>query len=141
MTQTHLPDDDRRRAAVSSDPQASRARATAADVGLAEEEAGEVNAREAAVERDRLVRERLQHDGHVIRNLAGIPRPTRTEPSARELEVLAHAASGASNSEIAELLFLSPETVKCHMKHVIRKLDARDRTHAVALALRVGLID
>jgi DNA-binding NarL/FixJ family response regulator len=60
--------------------------------------------------------------------------------SQRELEVLRHVADGNRNRDIAELLFISEETVKVHLKHVMEKLGASDRTQAVAIALRRGMI-
>jgi two-component system NarL family response regulator len=60
--------------------------------------------------------------------------------SAREMEVLHHAASGNSNRRIAERLTISEETVKAHMKNVLAKLAANDRTHAVTIALKRGII-
>lgn len=60
--------------------------------------------------------------------------------TARELEVLQQIAGGNRNRDIAERLFISEETVKVHIKHVMEKLDARDRTEAVAIALRRGII-
>jgi DNA-binding NarL/FixJ family response regulator len=61
--------------------------------------------------------------------------------SARELEVLRRVAGGNSNARVAEQLSLSEETVKSHMKNAMNKLSARDRTHAVMIALKRGLID
>ena len=58
----------------------------------------------------------------------------------RELEVLQHIASGNRNREIAEQLFISEETVKVHIKHIMEKLRASDRTEAVAIAIRRGII-
>ena len=60
--------------------------------------------------------------------------------SAREMEVLHHAANGNSNRRIAERLTISEETVKAHMKNVLAKLAANDRTHAVTIALKRGII-
>lgn len=60
--------------------------------------------------------------------------------SPREVEVLQFAAGGRSNREIAAALEISEETVKAHMKNVLAKLDANDRTHAVTIALRRGII-
>jgi len=60
--------------------------------------------------------------------------------SPREVEVLQFAAGGRSNREIAAALDISEETVKAHMKNVLAKLDANDRTHAVTIALRRGII-
>jgi DNA-binding NarL/FixJ family response regulator len=58
----------------------------------------------------------------------------------REIEVLRHIAGGNRNRDIAERLFISEETVKVHVKHVMEKLGASDRTQAVAIAVRRGII-
>ena len=58
----------------------------------------------------------------------------------REVEVLRHLAGGNRNRDIAELLFISEETVKVHVKHLMDKLGASDRTQAVAIAVRRGII-
>jgi DNA-binding NarL/FixJ family response regulator len=58
----------------------------------------------------------------------------------REVEVLRQVAGGNRNRDIAEHLFISEETVKVHVKHVMEKLGASDRTEAVAIALRRGII-
>src|SRR5215831_4408172 len=58
----------------------------------------------------------------------------------RELDVLRHVAEGGRNRDIAEKLFISEETVKIHIKHIMDKLAARDRTQAVAIAVRRGII-
>jgi DNA-binding NarL/FixJ family response regulator len=60
--------------------------------------------------------------------------------TARELEVLQQVAGGNRNKDIAGRLFISEETVKVHIKHIMEKLDAKDRTGAVAIALRRGII-
>jgi len=60
--------------------------------------------------------------------------------TAREREVLRWAAAGEYNHEIALRLQLAPETVKSHLSNLIRKLGARDRTHACVLALGWGLM-
>jgi DNA-binding NarL/FixJ family response regulator len=60
--------------------------------------------------------------------------------SQRELEVLRHVAEGNRNRDIGELLHISEETVKVHLKHVMEKLAASDRTQAVAIAVRRGII-
>jgi DNA-binding NarL/FixJ family response regulator len=59
----------------------------------------------------------------------------------RETEVLSQLAGGNRNRDIAELLSISEETVKVHVKHIMDKLGARDRTQAVAIAVRRGLIE
>jgi DNA-binding NarL/FixJ family response regulator len=60
--------------------------------------------------------------------------------SKREIEVLQKIAGGNRNSDIAALLFISEETVKGHVKHIMEKLGANDRTQAVAIGVRRGII-
>jgi DNA-binding NarL/FixJ family response regulator len=60
--------------------------------------------------------------------------------SNREIEVLQKIAGGNRNTDIASLLFISEETVKGHVKHIMDKLGASDRTEAVAIAIRRGII-
>ena len=60
--------------------------------------------------------------------------------TAREVEVLRQVAGGNRNRDIAELLFISEETVKVHLKHIMDKLGAKDRTQAIAIAVRRGII-
>jgi DNA-binding NarL/FixJ family response regulator len=60
--------------------------------------------------------------------------------SSRETEVLQKIAGGNRNSDIAALLFISEETVKGHVKHIMEKLGASDRTEAVAIGIRRGII-
>ena len=57
-----------------------------------------------------------------------------------EVEVLREVADGNRNREIAERLFISEETVKVHIKHIMEKLGAADRTQAVAIGVRRGII-
>jgi DNA-binding NarL/FixJ family response regulator len=59
----------------------------------------------------------------------------------RELEVLRQVAGGNSNRRAAMHLGISEETVKAHMKNILGKLSANDRTHAVTIALKRGIID
>jgi DNA-binding NarL/FixJ family response regulator len=61
--------------------------------------------------------------------------------SEREVEVLRCVAQGAANKEVAVQLHISEETVKVHMKHILEKLAATDRTHAVTIALSRGIIE
>ena len=66
----------------------------------------------------------------------------RTEAlSERERTVLAQVARGAETEEIAATMILSPHTVRSHVKAAMRKLDARTRAHAVAIALTAGAIE
>ena len=67
-------------------------------------------------------------------------RELEQEPTMREVEVLQLISDGLVNREIGVRLFLSEETVKSHVRHLLAKLHARSRAHAVALGLRRGLI-
>lgn len=67
----------------------------------------------------------------------GLPRP---DLSAREIQVLQLVAAGLRNKEIAYQLQVSEATVNAHVKHILEKLQATDRTHAVTTALRRGII-
>jgi DNA-binding NarL/FixJ family response regulator len=58
----------------------------------------------------------------------------------REMDVLTHVAAGNRNREIAERLAISEETVKVHIRHIMEKLGAQDRTEAVTIAVRRGII-
>ena len=58
----------------------------------------------------------------------------------REIDVLRAVADGNRNRDIAEKLFISEETVKVHIKHIMEKLHASDRTDAVAIGVRRGII-
>jgi len=58
----------------------------------------------------------------------------------REVEVLRQVAGGSRNRDIAEKLFIAEETVKVHIKHIMEKLGAADRTQAVAIGVRRGFI-
>ena len=60
--------------------------------------------------------------------------------TSREVEVLQSIAGGNRNRDIANALFISEETVKVHIKHIMEKLGANDRTEAVAIGLRRGII-
>jgi DNA-binding NarL/FixJ family response regulator len=59
----------------------------------------------------------------------------------READVLRLVASGNANKEIAARLFLTEETVKSHLRNILAKLGANDRTHAVAIGVKRGIID
>lgn len=59
----------------------------------------------------------------------------------REMEVLREVAAGNANKMVAQRLAISEETVKAHMKSILSKLGANDRTHAVTIALKRGIID
>lgn len=69
-------------------------------------------------------------------------RATQRAPvSGREREIISLLAEGLTGDEVAERLFLSGETVKTHIRNAMAKLEARNRVHAIAIALRDGLID
>jgi DNA-binding NarL/FixJ family response regulator len=79
----------------------------------------------------------------------GIPAPVaarlaehtpRIELTPRELEVLGHVARGLSNSDVAVAIGRTEGTVKVHVRNILQKLDAHDRTAAVTIALQRGFI-
>jgi len=65
---------------------------------------------------------------------------TRPELSERELQVLQQMAAGKSNKEIGQVIYVSENTVKAHVKSILAKLDAMGRTEAIAIAIKRGLI-
>ena len=67
-------------------------------------------------------------------------RELEQEPTMREIEVLQLISDGLVNREIGQRLFLSEETVKSHVRHLLAKLQARSRAHAVAIGFRRSLI-
>lgn len=64
-----------------------------------------------------------------------------TRLSGRERLVVYELSRGRSTEEIAAALFVSPHTIRTHIKNVMRKLEARTRAHAVAIAIRDGAIE
>ena len=68
-------------------------------------------------------------------------RPRELPLSDKEVAVLREVALGRDTDEIAAILFVSPHTVRTHVKNGMRKLRARNRAHAVAVALHKGLIE
>jgi DNA-binding NarL/FixJ family response regulator len=66
---------------------------------------------------------------------------TEDELSSREIEVLRLIAAGNANKEIANRLGIAEETVKSHVTNILAKLHANDRTHAVTISLRRGIIE
>jgi DNA-binding NarL/FixJ family response regulator len=61
--------------------------------------------------------------------------------SDREIEILREVAAGNANKIVADKFHISEETVKAHLRNIFAKLDARDRTHAVTIALKRGIIE
>ncbi len=59
----------------------------------------------------------------------------------RESEILKHVSTGNSNQDIGKLLFISEQTVKAHLRHIMDKLGASDRAHSVAIAVRRGFLE
>jgi DNA-binding NarL/FixJ family response regulator len=85
------------------------------------------------------VAQRRSGNGELIA-FNGAFREIGQEPTTREIEVLQLISDGLVNREIGERLFLSEETVKSHVRHLLAKLQARSRAHAVAAGFRRGLI-
>jgi len=87
---------------------------------------------------------RIVHGGKKVvpREIAaGLAEHLSDEPlSAREVDVLRHVAEGNRNRDIAGRLFISEQTVKVHLRHIMGKLGANDRTQSVAIAARRGII-
>jgi DNA-binding NarL/FixJ family response regulator len=71
---------------------------------------------------------------------AGAPRPLPEHLTEREAEILQLIADGLATREIAQSLGISWETVKTHVHHILAKLEARSRAHAVTIGFRSGLI-
>ena len=88
---------------------------------------------------------RLVHAGHkkippeIASELA--EHATDESLSEREIEVLRLVAGGNANKEIGAQLDITEETVKGHLKNIMAKLGANDRTHAVTIALKRGIIE
>ena len=82
---------------------------------------------------------RQNGDAEVI-PFSGALRKLEQEPTMREVEVLQLISDGLVNREIGTRLFLSEETVKSHVRHLLAKLQARSRAHAVAAGFRRGII-
>ncbi len=87
---------------------------------------------------------------HVHAGKKGVPRQVAAqlaehmsaeELTPRELEVLRKISGGNRNRDIADVLLISEETVKVHIKHIMEKLGARDRTQAIAIAVRRGIME
>jgi len=83
---------------------------------------------------------RTSRTGSVIPFNPPALRELEQEPTSRELEVLQLVADGLVNREIGQRLYLSEETVKSHVRHLLAKLQARSRAHAVAVGFRRGLV-
>jgi DNA-binding NarL/FixJ family response regulator len=69
-----------------------------------------------------------------------VSRKIRKQLTTREVEVLNELSKGLTNKEIANIMNISEHTVKVHLKNILRKLDAADRTRAVTTAIQRGII-
>ena len=89
---------------------------------------------------DRVAATRRRNASAEVIPFTGPLQQLEQEPTVREIEVLQLISGGLVNREIGERLFLSEETVKSHVRHLLAKLQARSRAHAVAVGFRRGLI-
>ena len=89
---------------------------------------------------DAVAKRRGGREGAEVIPFSGPLQELEQEPTAREIEVLQLISDGLVNREIGVRLFLSEETVKSHVRHLLAKLQARSRAHAVAVGFRRGLI-
>ncbi len=78
-------------------------------------------------------------EAEIIRLPSRVPE-LEQEPSAREVQVLQLISDGLSNKEVGARLFVSEETVKSHVRHLLAKLQARSRAHAVTIGFRRGIV-
>ncbi|GLZ37512.1 response regulator transcription factor [Actinokineospora sp. NBRC 105648] len=100
-----------------------------------------VEAIRAALETRRYVDPALAKTVAPPRGRLAVVRDGDRQPlSRREFQVLALIADGLENQAIAKILYVSVETVRTHVKSILRKLGARDRTHAVAVAFKTGVL-
>ena len=93
---------------------------------------------------DQAAARRSRGNGEAAGELVSLRPPLRRleqEPTPREREVLQLIADGLVNREIGVHLHLSEETVKSHVRHLLAKLQARSRAHAVAIGFRRGLVE
>jgi DNA-binding NarL/FixJ family response regulator len=89
---------------------------------------------------DAVAKRRGDNGGGEVIPFSGPLQELEQEPTAREIEVLQLISDGLVNREIGVRLFLSEETVKSHVRHLLAKLQARSRAHAVAVGFRRSLI-
>ncbi|MFJ2830517.1 response regulator [Streptomyces sp. NPDC087263] len=87
-----------------------------------------------------ITRRLIERFAHRVEDRAAISHRDLSGLTPRELEVLRLLATGLTNAELADRLFLSPTTVKTHVGRILSKLDLRDRVQAVVLAYETGLI-
>lgn len=97
---------------------------------------GEYPINESLMTRPRVAKQVLNQFRGLTKTMEGVAAPL----TKRETEILTYVAEGNSNKEIARILTISEQTIKNHVSAILRKLNANDRAHAVALALRSGWI-
>ncbi|MFP3880303.1 MAG: LuxR C-terminal-related transcriptional regulator [Dehalococcoidia bacterium] len=97
---------------------------------------GEYPINESLMTRPQVAKHVLNQFQGLRRTMGGVVAPLTN----RETQILNHIAEGNSNKEIAYILGISEQTIKNHVSAILRKLNANDRAHAVALALRSGWI-
>jgi len=97
---------------------------------------GEYPINESLMTRPRVARQVLNQFRGMGRTMEGVVAPLTN----RETQILTYIAEGNSNKEIAHILEISEQTIKNHVSAILRKLNANDRAHAVALALHSGWI-
>jgi len=97
---------------------------------------GEYPINESLMSRPKVAKRVLNQFNGFTRTMEGLAAPL----SSRETQILTLIAEGNSNKEIARILDISEQTIKNHVSAILRKLNANDRAHAVALALRSGWI-
>ncbi len=103
-------------------------------------EAIRVIARGEALLAPTVTRRLLDRFAHTLPATGAVTDPGLASLTERETEVLALLATGLSNLELAERLFLTEATVKTHVSSILRKLGVRDRVQAVVLAYQAGLV-
>ena len=97
---------------------------------------GEYPINESLMTRPRVAKQVLNQFRGFTKTMEGVAAPL----TKRETQILTYVAEGNSNKEIARILTISEQTIKNHVSAILRKLNANDRAHAVALALRSGWI-
>ncbi len=97
---------------------------------------GEYPINESLMTRPRVAKQVLNQFRGMGRTMEGLVAPLTN----RETQILTYVAEGNSNKEIARILEISEQTIKNHVSAILRKLNANDRAHAVALALHSGWI-
>jgi two-component system response regulator DegU len=97
---------------------------------------GEYPINESLMTRPKVARQVLNQFRGMGKTMEGVAAPL----TKRETQILTYVAEGNTNKEIAHILSISEQTIKNHVSAILRKLNANDRAHAVALALRSGWI-